>query len=68
MPGTTFRSSNPARLTAFAEPKCASSARFLAEPTPGIPESGESSILFFRLVLWLPIAKRCASSLMRWTK
>jgi len=50
MPGTTFRSSNPARLTAFAEPKCASSARLLAEPTPGIPESGESSILFFRLV------------------
>ena len=52
MPGAAFRSASPARLTALAEPKCASSARFRAgladlKAAPGISDALAETIYGF---------------------
>ena len=68
MPSTALRSARFARDTALADPKCASSARLRAAPTPGTSSRGVAPTAFARLARCAPIAKRCASSRRRCTK
>ena len=68
MPGAACRSSSPARATALALPKCASSARLRVAPTPAISSSGFAMACFVRRARWVPMAQRCASSRRRWMK
>jgi len=51
-----------AHETAFADPKCANSARFRAAPTPGISSSGVTETALARFARCAPFAQRCASS------
>ena len=77
----TFRGYNPmygadvemtiaddGRVTAFADPKCARSARLRAAPTPGTSSSGVAPTAFALLARCVPMANRCASSRRRWMK
>ena len=65
LPGTPGTASSSSRLAArnrSGEPKCCSSARLRAGPTPFSSSSTEPVIARSRRPRWWSIAKRCASS------
>src|SRR4029077_6576982 len=67
MPSFTISSTGASRI-ACTEPKCRRRARLRAGPIPSTESSGDVSALRARTLRWWVIAKRCASSRIRWTR
>src|SRR4029077_8600248 len=65
---TAMMSSTAASRIACTEPKCRRRARLRAGPMPSTESSGDVSALRDRTLRWCVMAKRCASSRIRWTR